>query len=76
MQKPENGSLFTYLPATVTVNGLENEMSSELRFQGRKWGVASRVHPRDPEGVERGYPCLRPPIFDREIDNLREYFIL
>ena len=40
-----NGSLFTYLPATVTVNGLENEMSSELRFQGRKWGVASRVHP-------------------------------
>ena len=71
-----NGSLFTYLTATVTVNGLENEMSSELRFQGRKWGVASRVHPRDPEGVERGYPCLRPPIFDREIDNLREYFIL
>ena len=40
-----NGSLFTYLPATVTVNGLENEMSSELRFQGQKWGVASRVTP-------------------------------
>ena len=43
--KTENGSLFTYLLATVTVNGLENELSSELRFQGRKWGVASRVHP-------------------------------
>ena len=40
----KNGSLFTYLTATVTVNGLENEMSSELRFQGRKWGVTSRVH--------------------------------
>ena len=39
------GSLFTYLTATVTVNDLENEMSNELRFQGRKWGVASRVHP-------------------------------
>ena len=45
IQLKRNGSLFTYLTATVTVNGLENEMSSELRFQGRKWGVASRVHP-------------------------------
>ena len=71
-----NGSLFTCFTATVTVNGLENEMSSELRFQGRKWGVESRVHPRDPEGVERGYPCLRPPIFDREIDNLREFHFI
>ena len=70
------GSLFTYLTATVTVNDLENEMSNELRFQGRKWGVASRVPPWDPEGVERGYPCLRPPIFDREIDNLREFYFI
>ena len=68
-----NDSLFTYLTATVTVNGLENEMSSELQFQGRKWGVESRVHPRDPAGVERGYPCLRPPIFDRENANFCEF---
>ena len=70
-----NGSLFTYLTATVTVNGLENEMSSELRFQGRKWGVESRVHPRDPAGVERGYPCLRPPIFDRENANFANFIL-
>ena len=73
-----NGSLFTYLPATVTVNGLENEMSSELRFQGRKWGGSQAGYtletPR--RGVERGYPCLRPPIFDREIDNLREFHFI
>ena len=40
-----NGSLFTYLTATVTVNGLENEMSSELRFQGRKWGGRKQGNP-------------------------------
>ena len=45
-----NGSLFTYLPATVTVNGLENEMSSELRFQGRKWGGRKQGTPSRPEG--------------------------
>ena len=60
----KNGSLFTYLTATVTVNGLENEMSSELRFQGRKWGVASRVHPRDPpKGGREGLPLLKTPHF-------------
>ena len=46
----KNGSLFTYLPATVTVNGLENEMSSELRFQGRKWGGRKQGTPSRPEG--------------------------
>ena len=45
-----NGSLFTYLTATVTVNGLENEMSSELRFQGRKWGGRKQGTPSRPEG--------------------------
>ena len=44
------GSLFTYLPATVTVNGLENEMSSELGFQGRKWGGRKQGTPSRPEG--------------------------
>ena len=68
--------MFTYLTATVTVNGLENEMSSELRFQGRKWGVKSRVPPQEPKGVKWGYPCLRPPIFDREIGNLREFHFI
>ena len=43
--KSRNGSLFTYLTATVTVNGLENEMSSELRFQGRKWGGRKQGNP-------------------------------
>ena len=72
-----NGSLFTYLLATVTVNGLENEMSSELRFHGRKWGVVSRVHPRDPpKGGREGLPLLKTPIFDREIDNLREFHFI
>ena len=71
-----HGSLFTCLTAAVTVNCLENEMSSELRFQGRKWWVESRVHPPDPKGVEKGYPCLRPPIFDREIGNLREFHFI
>ena len=49
-KKKNNGSLFTYLPATVTVNGLENEMSSELRFQGRKWGGRKQGTPSRPEG--------------------------
>ena len=38
---------------------------------GRKQG-----NPWDPEGVERVYPCLRPPIFDREIGNLREFHFI
>ena len=63
-KEKRSGSLFTYLTATVTVNGLENEMSSELRFQGRKWGVASRVHPRDPpKGGREGLPLLKTPHF-------------
>ena len=33
-----NGSLFTCFTATVTVNGLENEMSSELLFSRLKMG--------------------------------------
>ena len=58
-----NGSLFTYLPATVTVNGLENEMSGYCRFQGRKWGVGRKQgKPRDPKGRE-GLPLLETPPF-------------
>ena len=71
------GSLFTYLPATVTVNGLENEMSDYCRFQGRKWGVGRKQgKPRDPKGRE-GLPLLEtPPIFDRENGNNREFHFI
>ena len=34
-KKKNNGSLFTYLPATVTVNGLENEMSGYRNEKSR-----------------------------------------
>ena len=58
-----NGSLFTYLPATVTVNGLENEMSGYCRFKGRKWGKGRKQgKPRDPKGRE-GLPLLETPHF-------------
>ena len=59
--------MFTYLLATVTVNDLENEMSSELRFQGQKWGVLSRGNPFRPLRGLKGYPAFDPPIFDLEI---------
>ena len=45
LKEGRNGSLFTYLPATVTVNGLENEMSGYCRFQGRKWGGQKQGKP-------------------------------
>ena len=71
-----NGSLFTCFTATVTVNGLENEMSSELRFQGRKWGGRKQGNPWDPKGVERVYPCLRPPQFLTAKSTIYANFIL
>ena len=52
-----NGSLFTYLTATVTVNGLENEMSSELQFQGRKWGGRKQGTPSRPKGTRGVTPA-------------------
>ena len=76
MWKKGNGSLFTYLLATVMENSKENKMSSELPISRLKMGDRKQGNPRDPEGVERGYPCLRPPIFDREIDNLREFHFI
>ena len=75
-QKDRNGSLFTYLQATVTVNGLENEMSGYCRFQGRKWGGRKQGNPWDPEGVERVYPCLRPPQFLTAKSTIYANFIL
>ena len=48
-----NGSLFTYLPATVTVNGLENEMSSYCHFKVKNGG----------EGRKQGLPLLETPPF-------------
>ena len=69
-----NGSLFTCLTATVTVNGLENEMSSELPFSRLKMGVESRVN-LETEGRE-DLPLLETPIFDRENGNLREFHFI
>ena len=58
-----NGSLFTYLTATVTVNGLENEMSSKLLFSRLKMGEGRKQgNPRDPKGRE-GLPLLETPPF-------------
>ena len=58
-----NGSLFTYLTATVTVNGLENEMSSKLLFSRLKMGGSRKQgNPRDPKGRE-GLPLLETPPF-------------
>ena len=75
MKLNRNGSLFTCFTATVTVNGLENEMSSELPFSRLKMGVESRVN-LETEGRE-GLPLLEtPPIFDHEIDNLREFHFI
>ena len=61
--KSNNGSLFTYLTATVTVNGLENEMSGYCRFQGRKWGGRKQDKPQDPERGREGLPLLETPPF-------------
>ena len=69
-----NGSLFTCFTATVTVNGLENEMSSELLFSRLKMGVESRVN-LETEGRE-GLPLLETPIFDRENSNLRGFHFI
>ena len=58
-----NGSLFTYLLAIVMENSKENKMSSELPISRLKMGDRKQGNPRDPKGVERGYPCLRSPNF-------------
>ena len=60
-RKKNNGSLFTCFTATVTVNSLENEMSSELLVSRLKMGVESRVN-LETEGRE-GLPLLETPPF-------------
>ena len=58
-----NGSLFTCFTATVTVNSLENEMSSELLVSRLKMGEGRKQgNPRDPKGRE-GLPLLETPPF-------------
>ena len=58
-----NGSLFNVFLAIVKENNVENEMSGELPISRLKMGDRKQGNPRGPEGVERGYPCLRSPHF-------------
>ena len=53
--------MFTCFTATVTVNSLENELSSELLVSRLKMGVESRVN-LETEGRE-GLPLLETPHF-------------
>ena len=66
--------MFTCFTATVTVNSLENEMSSELLVSRLKMGVESRVN-LETEGRE-DLPLLKTPIFDRETSNLCEFHFI